>query len=133
MLNADPNQEELIQYRLKQAGDTVKEVRVLVENNLIKIAVNRVYYGMFYMLSALALKYGYQTSKHLQLIGWFNKHFIKTGRIDPKYGKMVNDAFENGSDSDYGVFVEFSRNDITIMVEELESFITTLKNIIIEE
>ncbi len=71
MLNADPNQEELIQYRLKQAGDTVKEVRILVENNLIKIAVNRVYYGMFYMLSALALKNGYQTSKHLQFIGWF--------------------------------------------------------------
>lgn len=133
MLNADPNQEELIQYRLKQAGDTVEEVRVLVKNNLLKIAVNRVYYGMFYMLSALAIKYGYQTSKHLQLIGWFNKHFIKTGRIDPKYGKMVNDAFENRSDSDYGVFVEFSRNDITIMVKELESFITTLKNIIIEE
>jgi uncharacterized protein (UPF0332 family) len=53
MLNADPNQEELIQYRLKQAGDTVKEVRVLVENNLIKIAVNRVYYGMFYMVEEL--------------------------------------------------------------------------------
>ena len=45
---------------------------------------------------------------------------------------MVNDAFENRSDSDYGVFVEFSRNDVTIMVEELESFITALKNIIIE-
>lgn len=132
MLNADSNQEELIQYRLKQAGDTVEEVRVLMENNLFKIAVNRVYYGMFYMLSALAIKYGYETSKHLQLIGWFNKHFIKTGRIDPKYGKMVNDAFENRSDSDYGVFVEFSRNDVTIMVEELESFITALKNIIIE-
>ena len=132
MLNADSNQEELIQYRLKQAGDTVEEVRVLMENNLFKIAVNRVYYGMFYMLSALAIKYGYETSKHLQLIGWFNKHFIKTGRIDPKYGKMVNDAFENRSDSDYGVFVEFSRNDVTIMVEEFESFITALKNIIIE-
>jgi len=128
-----PNPKELINYRIRQAKETVSEVKILIENNLLKIAVNRIYYGMFYMVLALATKYNYQTSKHQQLIGWFNKNFVKTGKIDPTYGKMINDAFENRADSDYGVFVEFSAKDLSIMSNELESFIKELEKHIMNQ
>jgi len=42
------------------------------------LAVNRIYYGLFYIITALSLKYEFSTSKHQQLIGWFNKTFIKS-------------------------------------------------------
>lgn len=73
---------ELIKYRRQQAIDTIAEVNFQIENGYYKIAVNRIYYRMFYLLFALALKHGYKTSKHQQLIGWFTKEFIKTGIID---------------------------------------------------
>jgi len=66
MIKPDPK--ELINYRIRQAKDTVSEVKILIKNNLLKIAVNRIYYGMFYMVLALATKYNYKTSKHQQLI-----------------------------------------------------------------
>lgn len=68
----------IINYRIEQAHKTICEVDVLLKNNLLTIAVNRIYYGMFYMILALALKHEFKTSKHQQLIGWFNKSFIKT-------------------------------------------------------
>ncbi|HEC44218.1 MAG TPA: hypothetical protein ENI20_15460 [Bacteroides sp.] len=71
---------------------------------------------MFYMLLALALKQGFKTSKYQQLIGWFNRNFIKPGKIDMTFGKIINDAFENRSGSDYGVFVEFSEKDVATML-----------------
>ena len=40
------------------------------------MAVNRIYYGLYYAVTALAIKHRFETSKHLQLIGWFNKEFI---------------------------------------------------------
>lgn len=95
------NKEDLINYRIEQAENTIQEIPLLIENKLYKTAVNRIYYGMFYALLALALKHNFKTAKHRQLIGWFNKQFIKTGIIDTKYGKIINDAFENRSDSDY--------------------------------
>ena len=82
----------------------------------------------FYMLLALALKHNFKTSKHRQLIGWFNQNFIKPGTIDTKYGKMINHAFENRSDSDYGVFVEFSKEEVEEMQKEMKHFIDELKN-----
>jgi len=48
---------------------------------------------MFYSLMALGLKCEFETSKHAQLIGWFNKAFIHEGLIDSKYGKIITKAF----------------------------------------
>jgi uncharacterized protein (UPF0332 family) len=121
------NKEDLINYRIEQAENTIQEIPLLIENKLYKTAVNRIYYGMFYALLALTLKHNFKTAKHRQLIGWFNKQFIKTGIIDTKYGKIINDAFENRSDSDYGLFVEFTNDEVQEMYNEMQEFINEIK------
>ncbi|MDD4193395.1 MAG: HEPN domain-containing protein [Mangrovibacterium sp.] len=123
----DSDRDTLISYRLDQARNTITEVNTLIEANLLNIAVNRIYYGMFYCLTALALKYGFSSSKHSQLIGWFNKHFIKTGFIDVKYGRMLRDAFKNRTEGDYVPFVEFDLNDVIDMQNDMKDFIRELE------
>jgi uncharacterized protein (UPF0332 family) len=63
---------ELIKYRLDEAKDTIEDVQLLINNDRLRASVNRIYYGMFYTLLALGLKYDFETSKHQELIGWFN-------------------------------------------------------------
>ena len=70
------DRDALVAYRLNQAFETIKLARFLSENQKFVIAVNRIYYGMYYALTALALTNSFETSKHSQLIGWFNKEFI---------------------------------------------------------
>ncbi len=53
----DNDREILIEYRLKQATQTIEEVSKLIDSGLLNIAVNRIYYGIFYSLTALALRY----------------------------------------------------------------------------
>lgn len=65
----DKAREELITYRLEQAEKTYQEVRQLLQINSLETALNRIYYGMFYGLLALALKHRFETSKHQQLLG----------------------------------------------------------------
>jgi len=129
---ANTDKSELIQYRIQQAKETLTEIEVLLQNSLYKIAVNRIYYGMFYMLLALALKHDFKTSKHRQLIGWFNRNFVKTEKIDVSFGKIINDAYENRSDSDYGVFVAFSELDVATMLKDLALFIKELERHILD-
>jgi len=66
------DRESLIEYRLNQAIETIELSKFLVDSEKLIIAVNRIYYGMYYALTALALKNKFETSKHGQLIGWFN-------------------------------------------------------------
>lgn len=118
---------ELIKYRVEQAHKTINEVDLLIEQNLLVIAINRIYYGMFYVLLALALKEGFKTSKHKQLIGWFNKEYIKTEKIDRKIGKHIQNAYEDRSDGDYGVFVQFKKEEVQDKFRSMKIFIETVE------
>jgi uncharacterized protein (UPF0332 family) len=122
--------QDLINYRITQAFDTVKEVEFLIENNYLVIAVNRIYYGMFYMLLALALLKGFKTSKHSQLLGWFNKEFVKSGKVDRKIGRIVHKAFEDRTDGDYGLFVQFEKKDIKNKLKDMKQFLFEIDKLI---
>ena len=56
-----------------------------------------------------------------------NKQFVKTGIVDTKYGKIINDAFENRSDNDYGLFVDFTNDEVQEMYKEMQEFINEIK------
>lgn len=121
----------LIQYRLDQAKQTIVEVSKLVEMDLLNVAVNRIYYGIFYSLTALALKYEFSSSKHGQLIGWFNQTFIKTRKIEVKYGKIIRDAYKNRSDGDYAPFISFSKEDVRDMHTDMIDFIERMNSFLL--
>jgi len=119
--------ESLIQYRLEQADETANDVQLLIENNRFRSAINRIYYGIFYSLLALGLANHYETSKHSQLIGWFNKNFVHEGLIDSKFGKIVNKAFNRRTKGDYDTFVEFEEEIVYEMFIEMKDFISEIK------
>ncbi|MDY6790719.1 MAG: HEPN domain-containing protein [Thermodesulfobacteriota bacterium] len=117
----------LIEHRIARAMDTIEEVSFLIKNKKLLLAVNRIYYGMFYILSALSLRYDFSTSKHQQLIGWFNKEFISSGEIDRRYGRILHNAYNNRSTGDYDDFAEFDEKDVKNSFDEMKEFIKTIK------
>jgi len=121
---------ELITYRLDEAKDTVEDVQLLISNDRLRAAINRIYYGMFYALLALGIKFDFETSKHQQLIGWFNKNFIHEGLIDAKYGKIINKALNRRTKGDYDSFVEFEKEIVVEMFNEMKDFIKGLEEFI---
>jgi uncharacterized protein (UPF0332 family) len=127
MIN-NSDREILIQYRLDQAEQTIGEVSKLIEMDLLNVAVNRIYYGIFYCLTSLALKFEFASSKHAQLIGWFNQTFIKTQQIEVKYGKIIRDAYKNRSDGDYTPFISFSKKDVQDMQKDMIDFIERINS-----
>jgi uncharacterized protein (UPF0332 family) len=123
----DNDRQSLINYRVQQAKDTVELAEFLMSSNKLVVAVNRIYYGLYYSLTALALKYKFETSKHLQLIGWFNKEFISTNRIDKKYGKILRNAYQNRSKGDYDAFVDFTLDEVSLMLKDMKDFISEIE------
>lgn len=76
---------------------------------------------------------GFKTSKHNQLIGWFNKEFVKTGRIEKRFGKIVNKGFEDRTDGDYGIFIQFNKDEVTSKFNSMKEFVLELEKIINHE
>ncbi len=121
---------KLIEYRLSQSNESIEVVKLLIDNKKYLAAINRIYYGMFYSLLGLALLYGYRTSKHQQLLGWFNKEFIHSDRIVKKYGKMLYRAFSDRTKGDYDIFVRFDEKEVIKSFENMKSFIRRIDKFI---
>lgn len=129
MIN-DKDKLALIKYRLEQADDSVDVVKFLINSDKLTVAVNRIYYGLFYSVTALAINFGFETSKHAQLIGWFNKEFVATKKTEIKFGKILRNAFQNRTKGDYDAFVTFEKDEVSQMHTEMIDFINEIKRLL---
>jgi len=123
----DADKEVLIQHRIRQSNETLEEVQFLLDNKKLSLAVNRIYYAIFYVISAAAIKNGFSTSKHKQLLGWFNKNFLKNEKIDPTYSKLIYAAYQNREKSDYDFLFELSIEEVTSLFNRTKEFVKTIK------
>ena len=85
---------------------------------------------MYYALTALALENQFETSKHGQLIGWFNREYIASKKIDSIFGKILRNAFQNRTKGDYDAFISFSKSEVELMLDEMIVFIERIKNVL---
>ncbi len=130
MTLSEENRRQLVKHYVEKAKTTVENVSFLIKNKKFFMAANRIYYGIYYMLSALAVKHQFSTSKHTQLIGWFNQNFIKNAKIQKKYTKYIQEAFEKRMKGDYEVFAKFSEDDIEDSFEKMKETICAIEKLL---
>ena len=130
MTLSEKDRQELIKHYIEKTQNTIEDIKFFIENEKLLVAINRIYYGIFYMLSALAIKHQMITSKHTQLIGWFNKNFVKENKIDRKYAKYIQEAFEKRMKSDYEVLADFSTNDVCDQFEKMKETVHEINKLL---
>jgi uncharacterized protein (UPF0332 family) len=123
----DEKRKVLIEIRPEKARQTASDAAFAMSEQRWLMAVNRIYYAMFYATSALALQSGFSTSKHKQLHSWFNQHFIATSLLDKELYKMLIKAFEVRSDGDYEDLITFTASEVQILFENMATFNATLE------
>ncbi len=126
------NKKDLIAYRIEKAKDTIKAAQLLVDNNLLSHAENRIYYSIFYFVSALALKYDFSTSKHMELLGWFNKNLVLTKKVSVEMKNINRDAFENRQESDYEDYKTFAIEEVKTHFNKMLEFVSAIEKLIRE-
>lgn len=127
------NSNELILYRLERSKLCADEAKSALDNGFLFNAENRIYYSCFYAVTALALKNEFITSKHKQLIGWFNHYFIKPGIIPIQYGRFYKSAFDKRQESDYDDYVTFEVEEVINDYNEMLLFINYLRDFILKD
>src|SRR3990172_3904138 len=74
-------------------------------------ASSRAYYAVFYAIEALLLTKNLPFSKHGNVIGAFNKHFIKTSIFPKEYSKWIARLFRERQTGDYEFEFVISEDD----------------------
>jgi uncharacterized protein (UPF0332 family) len=94
----------------------------------LETAANRIYYSIFYAVSALAVKYSFKTSKHSQLRGWFNKKFVyEDKKFSADLSAIYNKTFAYREKSDYDIVFKPKKDEVKKLFSASKKFIKEIK------
>lgn len=122
--------EKLIQYRLEQARESITEAKTLLDTNLLRGAINRAYYAMFYAALALAVLRQKPTSKHSSLIAYFDQEFIKTEVFPRELSRSFHRAFQRRQENDYGEMFSVNEVETRQAIRDARDFVDQVENYI---
>lgn len=104
--------EAIVAYRCENARQTLKEIAILIENELWNMAMNRLYYACFYVTSALLISKGIDAQTHAGVRRMLSLHFVKGGKLSMKQSNLYTNLFEKRQTSDYEDFIYFDRETV---------------------
>ena len=122
--------DELVNYRVSRAKETLEEAILLSKENHWNASVNRLYYACFYMVSALLIKGGLSFSSHNGVKAELHRTFVKTGKISIESGKLYNKLFNMRQEGDYIDFKRFEKEEVEPYFIASQSFITEIEKLL---
>jgi len=119
---------------LDKSKEALIDTEVNIDNNRLNNAQNRIYYAIFYAVMALGYLENFITSKHSQLMGWFNKKFIYDNPIfDKEMYQIYKVSYTNRQESDYSIFVKPVKENVIKSYEDAKKFIKEITSYIKEK
>jgi len=106
-----------------KARSSLTAAKKLLEESLFAESISRSYYAMFYAAKALLLLDGVDVSKHSAVVAAFGREYVKAGRIDPRYHRMLLEGFEWRQKSDYDVYWLATRDRAEKCQDDAKAFV----------
>lgn len=123
---------ELSKYRIQRAREDLGNSIEDLKSGFIKGSINRSYYAIFHAIRAVLALDFFDTRKHSGIISFFQKNYVKTGQFDVSFSKIIENAFEIRTKSDYDDFYIASIVDAEEQVKNATAFIIGIEGYLIK-
>ena len=102
---------------------------MLIHGGSARSVVNRAYYTTFYSILALLIALGvaHKTSKHSGIISIFDSEFVRSGKLDKEYSKIVHRLFDGRQELDYKEFSTVTKEEAGEALHMAERFLAAIK------
>ena len=119
-----------VDYWISKASEALLSARAELDAERLDFAVNRAYYACYYAASAVLLNKGKTFAKHSGLRGAVHRDLVKTGLLEPHWGKVFDRTFEHRQSGDYLVMCEFEHVHVEQILSEAQGFVNEMKQIL---
>lgn len=124
----DEERNDLIMYRLAKSEEVFQEALDVASMNHWNLTVNRLYYAVFHLCSAILLKDGHNARTNSGIIRMMMMHYVKTSLLTIKDGELITSLFNMRQSGDYDDLFDWTRNQIEPMIEPTRALMTKLRN-----
>jgi uncharacterized protein (UPF0332 family) len=112
---------------LTLADEKIEVAQKLLDLGYFDDAASRAYYGMFYAAKAALLSIDVETKSHAGVLNQFSQHFIKSGQLDKKYGRMLALVMQIRETSDYSPEISVSHENAAAIIADAQAFVVEIK------
>ena len=124
---------ELSKYRLNKSDENLQVANLLLESGHYSESLNRSYYAIFHSLRGLLAYDEFDSKKHSGIISYFNQYYVKLGKFEKEYSRILNESFMIRNKSDYDDFYIASKEEAKNQIESAKGFIKGIKDYIAME
>lgn len=123
----DKKTRELLSGLLDKAEEKLHSAGELLKLCAYDDCVSRAYYCAFHATQALLLSEGLSANTHQGVLNLFGLHFVKTGRWDKKFAKILSNLKDDRENGDYDVYSVIDEEVARTAVKEAEEFLKAVK------
>jgi uncharacterized protein (UPF0332 family) len=118
-----------IDYWFEKAEQDLASARDNLSAGRLHNAVRDAYFACFHAFSSLLLKESKTFRKHKEVRSSLHRDYIRTKRIDAKWGKHYDWLFDNRQKADYRPLVEFEPDQLKEIIERSQAFLKEMKSL----
>ncbi len=101
--------------------------KILADNGFWNSAINRLYYAAFYAVNALLVHSGINSSSHSGLRSQFSLHFIKTGKLEKKFGRLLSELYDWRQKGDYDNIFDYDEETVNPLFAKVQEMISRIE------
>lgn len=107
----------------RRATTALQEATVLAEKQLLEGATSRAYYAAFHATLATLLTESFQPKSHHGALYLFTHHFVKAGKVEPRYSQILARAAKYREEADYRHTMAFTAEQTEQTIHEVTDFL----------
>ena len=119
----------MIDFYFQRGEIAMKEAELLAKNGYFLGSVSRLYYSMFYYVSAFLHSKGHRPKSHKGTLKLFNHETLTTPDLTTEDARHFHSLFNWRQESDYGDFVVFDEKEIEEVLLSTKAPITRIKGL----
>ena len=117
----------IIAVRLEKAREDIATAHDLIALKRLRGAVNRAYYAIYHLATAVLLTQDIERSKHSGVQSAFGHYLVKPGLIEPEYGRILTSARKARETSDYADRIELDEETAHRIVADADRFVARME------
>ena len=120
--------QDLCNYRIDQAKETINVAKLCFENGHYKDAINRAYYAAFYAVKAVLALDNIDFKRHKDVVATFNRDYIASGMYEKEIGRLLSRLQKKRENSDYDDFYIASKEEAEDQIKFAEQIVISITN-----
>lgn len=110
----------IVAYRTEKARMALDEIKKVMPLEVWSIIANRMYYALFYAVSALLTKDSHPVNTHKGALSLVNQYYVKTDILTKEDGHLFGQVFAFRQGSDYDDFIDATKEDVEQLFPKVE-------------